>query len=87
MSSLRAYLSDYLLVVAGIFGGNVLWVSMTAFFSTSPAVLLGAAEVVPDSLPAMLPAVIANLLVVIELTLFPAIGVLAVLYADYRRGP
>jgi len=87
MSALDAYVSDYLLVIVGVFAGNVLWVSTTAFFGTSPAKLLGAAQVVPDTLPAMLPAVLANLLVVIELTFFPAAGVLAVLYADYRGGP
>lgn len=86
MPSFDAYVSDYLIVLGGILAGNVLAVILAAVLEADHVRYLGLRPV-SEALPSVLGPLVANLVAVIELSVLPALGVLALLYADYRARP
>lgn len=87
MPTVDAYLSDYLLVLAGVLGGNVIAVSLADLLESDLPGYLGIAQSLPEFLPPILAVILANLLAAVVLSVLPAVGVLAVLIADYRARP
>ncbi|MFB6296097.1 MAG: hypothetical protein ABEH66_04555 [Halobacteriales archaeon] len=87
MPSVDAYLSDYLAAVAGVLGGNIVFVSLAAVLNADLLRYLGIARAMPDFLPGVLAIALGNLIAAIELSVLPALGILVVLYADYRGRP
>lgn len=84
MASFRDYLPDFLLLLAGVFVGTVGTVAVIALLGGDLPRFLALTRVIPPVGPPVLYTALVHLLAALLLTVMPAVGVLGVLYLDYR---
>lgn len=82
-TSFREYFGDYLLILIGVFGGNIVTVGVMALFGGSLPEFLGLTQVIPSTGSPFLTPILTHFVAIILLTIPPAFGVLAILYLDY----